>query len=342
MHRVVWILKLQAHINSYYLLNYANSQLWSMDKRRVFSVAAHLIWVYERTRLKLASCSRVQRGTELCGLPVFVWPRPGFEIPLVKKITNNSLIWYDIGVILSVVKVNLLIKIWCRMQVAEGQLDSTMFALTRFDDSWSFLWSFISVKWHENLRKYSEFFGKFFSATCQLRNNFIYSIKISAILNLSLSHSSQIILSHPHIPVSLAISFVKLYLSVFLFLHVSAFYDFRYMWRHREGTRHGFTIDYSRNCSFLWKCRAIQALEVSFTSPKRYSRVFLKWINNNRILLMGMFLQRLKGAGLIRVLFSMSQTVRTLWRSRSSILDELVNQSFSFVEGSPGFDLVIS
>ena len=148
--------------------------------------------------------------TEHCGLPVFVWPRPGFEIPLVKQITNNSLIRHDIGVILSVVNVNLLIKIWCRMQVAMVQLGSLIPPCLR----WLVLMtheSFISEKRHENLRKFSEIFGNFFPATCQLRNiSFIYSIKISAILNLSLGHSSQITFPHPHIPVSLAISILFL------------------------------------------------------------------------------------------------------------------------------------
>lgn len=76
----------------------------------------------------------------------------------------------------------------------------------------------ISEEWHENLRKYSEIFGKFFSPTC--RNNFVYSINISAIQNLS--HSSQITLSHPCKPgyKHSIFSIVKLSFRVQVYFHL--------------------------------------------------------------------------------------------------------------------------
>lgn len=166
-------------------------------------------------------------------------------------------------------------------------------------------------EWHDNLRKSSEIFGKitFLAQKQGSEIAFIYNIKISTIENLALS---RIALSLPCKPgyKHFIFSILKLSFACFLFISpVSDFYNFRYMWRHRVGTRHEFTIDYSRNCPFLWKCRAIPAQEVSFISSKRYSRVSLKRIDNHRIRKTGMLLQRQKGAGLIRVLLSMSQNV---------------------------------
>ena len=125
---------------------------------------------------------------------MFVWPRPGLEISLVKKTANDSLITHDI-VILSVANVNFLRKIWCQ----RGRYGSPIawFHHVCADSFWWPSSPAFRMEWHENLRKFSEIVGKFTLLEITQEITFIYNISISAIRNFAISHSSQIRYSHP-------------------------------------------------------------------------------------------------------------------------------------------------